>query len=279
MKFNKIRLVGPTNVDLPVGSGIVPGPYLLKGADGLDAPEVDVFITQSLNQGGVYQGRRPQGREVVLLVGLLPEWNVGQTAEELRTTLYGLLTPRSGSFMQIQIMLDETVVAYADGQIKKMVAPIFSQDPEVQITIGCVHPQFFAPSPKVLSPYKSTLNGFSSFTITNEGTAPAGFTLSFTLNAGHSGTLQILENVSFGRYMSLDGTFAVGDRIVIDTRPGSRRITKTTSAGVSKNIIDWLSPGSPWLDLYAGDNKLKINNDDISWYLSGFVYTPAYWGV
>lgn len=282
MKFTKIRLAGPSNVDLPKEGVVSPiNPFLLKGADGLGPVEVDVSMANTLQMGGVYQGRRPQLREITVLVGLKPDWNIGQTAQELRTTLYGLLTPKFDNMIKVQLMDGDVVVAEARGYVKTMEISAFSKDPEVQVVVSCDHAYLRAPSPVFVEPDTSISDGYTVATINNPGTAPSGFWMGFTLTEDHSGSLQILEDTFMGKIMSLGSSFNAGVTFIVDTRAGSRgvwRIPPGTTNFIS--ILDELDPTSPWIQLHGGINNIKINvTTGFEWFGGKFSFTPAYWGV
>lgn len=282
MKFTKIRLVGPSNVDLPK-EGVVEAlnPFVLKGADGIGPVEVDVAYAKTLQMGGVYQGRRPQLREITVLVGLQPDWNIGQTAEELRTILYGLLTPKFELPIKVQFMEGETVVAEARGQVKTMEISAFSKDPEVQIVVSCDHAYLMAPTIVYQTPSKTVSGGQTLIDVTNSGTAPSGFWMGITFTAPHTASLQILDNASFPKIMNLGTGFATGDTVIVDTRAGTRGAWKIAAAGGGLvSILSELSPTSAWIQLHGGTNRLKINNTTgFNWFGSKFGHTPAYWGV
>lgn len=279
MKFTQIRLIGASTVDLPLVGLLPSNPYILKAADGLGPVEVDVSITNTLTQGGVYQGRRPQLREVVLRVGVNPGWHVGQTAEQLRTTLYGLLTPKYGNPVRMQLMDGTIALTQNDCYVKKFEVAIFSKDPEVQITLGFAQPYLLSPTVSFLSPAKTISGGYTNFDIVNPGTAPSGFQLFMEFTAATGATLQLSDDNPFGEMLSLTKSFAVGDKLRIDTRAGQRGIWKTPAGGSENSIINALNPTTDWLQLSGGTNHLKINNTAFDWYISGVVYTPAYWGV
>lgn len=282
MKFTKIRLVGPSNVDLPK-DGIIEelNPFVLKGADGLGPVEVDVSFAQTLQMGGVYQGRRPQLREITLLVGLQPDWNIGQTASDLRSTLYGLLTPKYEGFIKIQLVDEDIVVAEATGQVKTMEISAFSKDPEVQIVVSCQGPYLNAPSIVYQTPTKTVSGGQTIVTVNNIGTAPSGFWMGFTLTAAHSGSLQIMDDSSMPKIINVGSTFASGATFIIDTRAGNRGVWKIPAGGGPiQSILNELSASSSWIQLHGGTNRLKINNTTgFDWYGSRFGHTPAYWGI
>lgn len=280
MKFNKNRLVGASNVDLPVVGADPSGPFILKSVDGLGPPEVDVSIANTVQEGGVYQGRRPRNRQHTLRVGLQPEWDIGQTAEELRTTLYGLLTPPYGNMVLHQIMQDNVVVSQASGHISKFETAIFTKDPEVQITLDCTHPYLLAPALVSQNPAKTASAGQTLFDVVNTGTAPSGFKLEIVFTGAFAGPLQIADDSPQGQYMEISGAWVGGDKLTVDTRPGLRGVWKTPSgSSVAFSILNNLSGSSPWLALHGSNNELRINTTLFDWTGLGFSHTPAYWGV
>ncbi len=56
MKFNKIRLLGVTNVDLPIVGADPSGPYVLKSADGLGPPNRTLFRNKTTQRVACVKG-------------------------------------------------------------------------------------------------------------------------------------------------------------------------------------------------------------------------------
>lgn len=268
MYFTKIRLIGLSTVDFPIVGAAVNNQYLLKEASGLGPPEVDVSIARTLNAGGYYQGRRPQSREIVLLITLNPDYSVGQTAADLRTTLYGLLSPGETDNITVQILNGSTVIAYTIGYVSKLEIVPFSKDPSVQITIPCLEYYLQAPDILYVDP-----GAQATPTINNLGTAPAGFHLEiiFTSNV----TNWSLSKAS-GTKMQVNYSFLTGDKLTIDTRPGSRGIWLTRSS-VTTNIIGSLTSDSIWYLLHSGNNVFATSSQAFNW--ADVYYRPQYWGI
>ncbi len=268
MDITKIRLIGLFTVDFPIVVALPSDPYILKGADGLGPPVVDVSIATSTVQGGTYQGRRPQNREIVLRVGLNPNYKLGQTAAGLRDTLYGMLTPAAADALPVKLMKDDIVVAETTGYVSNIVIVPFSKEPEVQITIPCIEPYFSSPNLVTLVPTSKT-----GFVIPNNGTAPTGFEMEITfLPSGINWTLNGLGSEK----MTFDYIFQNGDKLKFNTNPGQRFI-QVTRNNVPINIIHTLTPDSVWLMLRGGNNAFTIFNPVFNW---GFVsYKPKYWGL
>lgn len=281
MKFNKIRLLGVTNVDLPIVGADPSGPYVLKSADGLGPPNRALFRSKTTQEGGVRQGSRAEDRQATMLVGLQPDWDTGQTAEELRSELYGLLTPPFGLPVGMQLMLGDTVVGVAQGDISAMETAIFSSDPAVQIVLDCDYPYFLTPSIHYQTPFKELVSGKMAFDVENDGTAPAGFWMKIVLqSAPTGGNLVISDASATGQSMTIKGPWAAGDIFEIDTRAGQRGVWRDPSgaAGRTSKLNDFTA-SSPWIQLHKGDNRLFANVTAFDWEGSGFGHTPAYWGV
>lgn len=280
MKFNKIRLVGASNVDFPIVDADPAGPFVLKNADGLGPPDITLRRGKTVQEGSIRQGRRAEDRQIIMRVGLQPDWDVGQTAEQVRANLYNLLTPRFGNPVKVQLMLNDVVVGVAQGDISRFEVVIFSKDPEVQITLDCDYPYLLAPAVQYQTPIKTVIGGMTALDIVNDGTAPAGFFLGIKFLAPVTGSLQLLEDAPFGLRMSLHNvSFAANDSVTFNTAAGTRGVHKVTPSGVSTTLLNNLDGASAWLQLYGGNNRLLINNTNFDWYFTGFSHTPAHWGV
>lgn len=268
MQFTKLKVSGLAPVEFPIVGALPSDPYILKSVDGLGPPEVDVFIS-----GRVYQNRRPQNREIVMLVGLNPDFSVGQTAEELRTTLYELMNPGYQEFVAVYVMDGSTHLAMATGYLKKIEVALFSKDPAVQITIACESPHlenYLTIHPDTASLSKSNPQ------IVNAGDAPTGFYMEVIFTGSHS-SWTLNSSYAFKK-MQFTHNFASGDKLIINTREGERAIQlDPAGAGGVENLIASLSSDSTWLSLFKGTNSFSTSSTGFNW---GDVYfTPLYWGV
>lgn len=282
MKMNMLRFIGAKTVDLPLLGSAPSGPFVLKSAEGLGPTEINVRMAQTVLEKGLYQGKSAALRQIVVLVGLQPNWDVGQTAEELRTILYGLLTPRYGQMVRAEIVHDGVVQAYAQGQISKMEASLFSKDPAVQITLDCDYAYLLGPDTVLQQPVQRTVGGIRAFDIDNDGTAPSGFKLGLILRANVGNSLVLSDEDPRGQKIQLDGiNWIAGDRLVIDTRAGSRGVWRGANGGALVSALANLNGGvSEWIQLYGGDNTLLLNTTAFDWDPAyNFSHQPAYWGV
>lgn len=279
MKYTKYRLQGPSAVDLLIDRATTNGPFILKNADGLGPPDIDVAITRT-QAGSLYSGRTPQNREASFTVGLHPDWSKGQSSADLRHTIYSLLTPRYGTLIKIQLMNDDEIVAEVEGHVRRIEASIFSKDPEVTIYIPCLGPYLEAKSVVYQQPALVVDGSHTKITINNEGNAPSGFNLPIQFVDGFSGTLSVSDSIVFGESLSLTHTFVAGDLLVVSTISGGRGVWKIPSGSTDQiSLLGDLFPQSEWLQLHGGENIISINEPALAWTNLQFAHRPAYWGA
>ena len=271
MYFNNIRLTGLTSFVFPIQTVTLTDPYIVKAIDGLGPPEVDVAIVNTLYGGGIYQGRRPQNREIVMRVGLNPNWSTGQTAAQLREALYDLFTPSSTRMVLFELRNNTTVVAETQSQLKRIEIVPFSKDPEVQLTLSCPAAYFNAPGGTSVN---TTGLSKSAPVINNTGTAQTGFEWRVTLTANAS--FWLLSHQETTNSFQVNYAFLSGDQIIFRTTPGDRAFIRTR-AGVALPLLSYIVAGSTWHQLDRGNNTFATGSSNFNW--TSINYTPRYWGI
>lgn len=268
MKFNIVRLKGLTTVDLPFKNVNPNSPYILKAADGLGPPEIDVMMAKTTDLGGYYKGRQAQYREPVLRILLNPDYQQNKTVSDLRAELYGLLTSDNSDQVQIILVDDVTEVMYVYGFVKKFEIVPFNPDPEVQITLACSDAYFVG-----INDIHSDVTPGTTFQILNQGTADAGFYIRLRLTRNLPWfSLTDARNNAF----KIDYRFETDDILSIDTRSGSRAV-QVIRNGVTTSLLYAITMDSKWLYLYGGLNTLQASS--ASFVSEDFYYTPRYWGI
>lgn len=274
MIFNRILLDGLSDVNLPIVGATPLDPFILKSVDGLGPPDVDVVIANTLHQGGVYQGRRPLSREIVARVGLNPDYSVGERPSDLRTTLYGLLTPGEDDYVMVNLVNDAESVSYTTKAWVKRIEPaIFAKDPEVQIVLPCLQPYLTG----IARDQVTVPGGWTktNFTIINVATAPAGFQFQVTLTANASSFG--ITNTNGSRKMVIEYPFLNGDVIKFDTVAGQRKVMRTRS-GTPLDVSGFMQSGSEWMMLRGGGNNfLTTGTSSFNW--NYFNYIEQFWGI
>ncbi len=266
MIITDVQLVGRSNIILPMANTSPIEPFICKGVDGLGPSKRNVVI-----KNGYYQGSEVTSKQVVIQVGLNPNYSSGQTPESLRNTLYGLLSPNDTDLIEVQLMNGTAVVGTLQGVVESIDPVIFAKDPTVQIVILGLEGYFEAEEDTVLGVPAGTA---AEWTVPYVGTFPTGFMLHILIGAIFSGLSITRGSAS----MTLEGDFTNDDEIVIDTRKGSsgvRRVAPTTA-----NLIGELSADSSWLKLYPGDNLFTSDAGvDEFTFVSAATYKAKYWGV
>lgn len=274
-------------ITLPVADALPTDRYILRGVDGLGPPEINVSMGNALYQGGIYRGSQPADREIVIRLSLNPAYgDTPVSADKLRAYLYSNLAGQFSSRFSIfsRNYADETppfapAEMYADGYVRRIEIAPFEKDSVVQVTLQCPEAWFKAPEDTILTPVSDVVFQY-------DGSAPTGFFYRFTLGAAANG-LHIQTESSALEYeiLTLDYTFALGDIVEFDSRPGRRSVRllrppdtdgiDITGYSIIKNNI--------WPSLRPGPNTIRVYEEsfDLPLVKSGedCYFTKQYWGV
>lgn len=285
MRFNNIRLTGGTDefIFWLEGVAVAESTAILKAVDGLGPTEVDVAIANTLYSGGVFQNRRPQNREIVMRIALMPNYSADESVSDIRESFYQLLSPfTTTKAMTVHIYNNDDELMRTDGYIKKFEIVPFSKDTEIQLTIACPQPYFQDVD-------ENTLTGEDFFhfvfpSVVNVGTAPVGFylNLKFTDDIDYWG----IRNLDTGETLQVTPTgtggmtqFLTDDFLWIDTRAGQRSVYYYSLDTGLVNIVGQMSPESSWPGLNPGMNHLQVYAPTDSFVWDSFGYLPEYIGV
>lgn len=271
MLFNNIRLIGHKNIDLPIHTITSSTPYILKSADGLGPPEIDIMMSNVLTGGGLYQTKRVQNKQIILRIGLNPQYPMNLTVGDLRSDLYGLLSPNPTATVKIELRSFDTVLMQTVGYVKRIEIAPFSKDPEVQITIECESAYFQSPNSIELIPSDG-----ENIVVENVGTAPAGFTAVFQSLATVS-SFNMFHLSEASQQMTVNGrTWVSGDVTTFVTTPKSRSVSVYTTLGTI-NLLPYIKSPFVWLQLHSGINTFSYPLGPTR--CLSFTYTPHFWGI
>lgn len=210
--FTHFRLSrGSYETILPVKNATQADPFIVKSVDGLGPPEVIVSIVN-----GKYQGQTPQDKELVIRIGLNPDYSSGATPSGLRNQLYKYITPNEVP-TKFEIMSGETTLVEIYGYMKKLEIVPFNKEPEVQFSFDCLGSYLLAPTE---TEYTFPADSASIF-VPNPG-ADTGFEIEMEFPFPGSEGFAIELN-STGETMGLGNIDFAGSRFIIDTREGQRR--------------------------------------------------------
>ena len=241
-----------TVLNLPVGDESN-GLYI-KDIDGLD-PVAASLSSSPFGQlaGEVEQGARREKRNIVLTVGLEPDY-ITQTVSQIRRNLYRYFM--SGSKVTLRFISDDLETVMIRATVEDMDSALFTQDPEAQISLIAYKPDF-------LSLVETSLPGGTTAAaldtnLVYPGSVPAGFL--FTLNVNRSITgFVITQTMPNNDQKTLEFQYPMvnGDILQLSTVEGNKFATLTRSGSV-KSAISGPSPQADWIQLAPGTNKIRV---------------------
>ena len=251
--------------------------YVVKDIEGLD-PVTATLTTSSLAQvdGVQFQNAQRTSRNITMKLGLQPDY-VSTTVDSLRTALYDYLMPKAN--ILLGFYKDGVLFATTAGQVESFENSMYSSDPEVDISVICYDPDFYAPAPVVTD--IDTVMDTTATLINYAGTSDAG--IIFTINVNRDMGSFSLYNVApdntvqvFG-VTAVSGTFIDGDVITITSIPGMKSVTLTRAA-ITTSVLYYVDDAATWISLQRGENFFRAyaGGDGVPCVLT---YTPLYGAI
>lgn len=291
-RITEIVIKGLDNLKLPITSHILEGidevplkdaladnddRYYVKSITGLEPPDRNVAIARTAS-GGKFQGVTTADRELVVLIGLNPHWDKGETPKLLRDNLYTMIYTGYDPRVDVQLVAAILPIAHEFGYISKFEADIFSSNPVVQLTITMLNPTFRAYRQMV---YAAADLSETHPNVYNFGTAETGFQFAVKFT-GTMSSWWIKQADNQNINMTFDMTFHSGDVLAVSTIPGSKYVHWNKARGKVTNKLGILTGGSEWIQLHPGNNHFLVPKKTGAWNWKGsnaFVFTPHYAGA
>lgn len=249
--------------------------YYVKSITGLEPPERTVSISRGA-AGGKFGGIVTEDREIVVLIGLNPDYDAGETVSLLRQNLYTLLSTGYDPKVNFVFMSVLGPAFHEYGYVGKFEAAIFDQEPVVQITFEMLNPTFRALAQTTYNPAHLSETAPDVY---NSGTAETGFQFAVKFTDTKNGWfIRQAENRQIG--MNFDMTFEAGDILTVSTIPGQMYVHWQKHRGKVKNKLGILTADSEWLMLHPGHNHFVVPAKVAKWDWHGkLAFTPHYWGI
>lgn len=218
--------------------------YILTGASGFGPMPIVVNTTPSTDPGAIYSGTQIQEREMVLTFRLNPDWGIQETAQQLRTRMYNLMSGGKSNYVDVTVS-DDRGKAHSTGYVSLIDIATYTRTPEIQITIKAPNPMFIAED---YDEYPATERQIGDLwvydaIIDNTDAAVTGFTTIANMQSHEEIAFEVSSELS-------DELHVVGppvpdtaeDTFTIETHPGSRDVTSLRHG----NFIGFLTPDSKW---------------------------------
>lgn len=265
----------PDAPELPLG-GFMPNddPVQIKEITGLGPVKADIASTPfATGRGVLYQGSSVGYRNIVMTLMLNPNY-ADQSMASLRQLLYRYLMPQA--WTKLRFYSQELPDIDIEGYVESFEPNMFSQDPEVQVSIIC-------PKPDFIEAYATTING-----IVDDGSIEQEFEYTGTIETGFELRVdRTVENPSYTGSLTItliaheEPQVFVVDPVIIDTtqyfklstvRNLKRVSTVDYADGALANKLAQMSVDSVWAQIKPGTNVFSIaaEEPDQVWTLAYF---------
>lgn len=228
--------------------------YSVADILGLDPVKATIVSTGFAQQDiAQFQSARRESRNIVIKLGLEPDYAI-TTVRALRRQLYDYFMPKLP--VKLTFIHDDGFTANANGYIESAEAPLFVQDPQMDISILCLDPDFYAPTTTLIT--GDTVSDNTEFYLPYEGTIETGIEFKFMPDRVVN-SFTIYHRAPNGTMTSLEFTvpLALGQLLTLNTRPGEKSALRTLSTQ-DGSMLYAVSPQSIWTTLYPGDNHLRV---------------------
>ena len=250
-------------------------PVQIRNIDGLGPVVATVNTTQyGAIEGVTYDGSTTGSRNIVLRIGFNPNW-VDQTYESLRAIIYRYFMPKSN--ITLKFSSTHLPDVQIDGIVESCDPVIFSQDPEIQISIICVKPSFISSSATVLSGVTLPLPDGPPTIIDYKGNVDTGFVLELlptaTIGDMTNGEVRIFNEAPDLEVFIATASVSATNKLRLSTVLKEKYIQQINiSTGVATSILGKQTVGSTWLQLKQGINNFRVAST-----VSGYLWTMTYY--
>lgn len=227
--------------------------YLVQEINGLDPVKATIVSTKLAQMDSTqYQSSRRETRNILMNLGIV--LNEDSPVQTLRRNLYKFLMPKSN--VTLRFYFDDVAFVDISGRVESHDAPLFSQDPEVNISLLCFDPDFYALNSVVVN--GSTTSTTTELVVAYPGSTETGFILTLSVDRSLDGFF-IYNTVpgNLQQAFEFDTSLVAGDVVKINTIPGSRSAILTRAA-VDSSLLYAVSAASSWPLLFPGDNGIRV---------------------
>lgn len=276
----RVSRIGLYSNDLEVASFDFEGPnrrnpYLLKKVDGLDAEQITPqFYGQGLVSNANFSSLVLEPREVVMRIGLRPNWRSGETPSSLRSNLQRAIASNRKGTVELRLFDDEVAVGVLEGFITKFTAPTTTAESDVFITIKCPDP--LIRSQDVTSQIVEEVDLGDTVVINDPvSTAPHGMYMKFTFTGGAAAFT--MSDPGDDWAFEINYAFLTGDELYISSDENNKYVYRVRSA-VTLHLADVLAIGSTWPVMFPTENEYTIEDDTVLT-LNEWYWYETHWGV
>lgn len=233
-------------------------PVHIRNIEGIGPVKAEITTTPSgTSRGETYQGSSTGKRNVVLTLGLNPDWST-QTISGLRNLLYSYFMTEQ--WCKLRFFSDELPTVDIEGYVESFEPNIFAQDPEYQISIVNDKPDFIEIDATI---FKGTVDDGSTWLEVNyEGSVSSGLEIRVDRSVAvpaYSGPVIIsVENFKGVQTITVDPvTVDTTKSFKVSSVQGHKRAQ--SEALLDGSVINLLKGMTGvWPELQPGDNLVNV---------------------
>lgn len=252
---------------------VVNGLYI-EDIKGLGPTKATIVSSQpATRDGGVYQSSRREMRNIVLSLGLEPDYSI-EDVQALRERVYNYFMSGEPVSLRFFDSLPRTVDIY--GRVETCEPNIFTKEPTVDISILCFDPAFVSTTTITLE--GDTVNDTDETLVSYPGTAKTGVVFALTIDRTVSEiTIYHRAPDDTIKTFELSVPLENGDILTISTVVGDKYV-RLNRLGTVSSVLYGKSNSSEWIQLAKGSNHIRV-------YVTGaalpytMAYAPKYGGL
>jgi hypothetical protein len=250
---------------LPLGGFMASDdPVQIRGIEGLGPVKADIVSTPlATGRGEQFQGVTTGKRNIVLSLGLNPDWE-DQTMSTLRQLLYRYFMPED--WVKLRFTSDHLPIVDIEGYIESFEPNMFSEDPEIQISIICPKPDFIQTDASIINGVVD--DGTIETVFEYIGTIDAGYELRVQAaldNPSYSGDI-VITSTAFGQpqVVTVEGiTIDVDNYFRFCSVRNSKRVgSVAVEDGLFTNQLAKMTNESVWPVIKPGENIITVAGDE-----------------
>lgn len=235
-----------------ISDGIV-----LADVGGMDPVKATIVSSSfALQDGTQYHSSRREERNITLDFDLEPDY-ITQTVYDLRQRLYDYFMTKNE--VMLRFIMSNGLEVDISGRVESCTAPPFTREPKMNVSIICFDPDFVDLTTVEIEGETTDLT--TEFNVPYIGTSETG--IEFVLNVDRTlAEFTIYHRPPDGTLRSMDfaGSLLSGDILTINTVPGSKGASLNRSGTVT-SVLNNVSPQSNWIELFKGDNHIRVYAD------------------
>lgn len=248
--------------ELPLG-GFLPSddPVHVKNIEGLGPVKADITTSQfASSRGMLYQGSSVGARNIVLSLGLNPDWAT-QTMSTLRQYLYAYFMPEQ--WVKLRFFSDHLPDVDIEGYVESFDPNMFSQDPEIAISIICPQPDFIEADAHIFT--GTTDDGSATTVFDYTGSVNTGLELKIErtiATPSYTGGLTVdLDNdLGLQIFNVIPVTINTSKYLKLSTVQNAKRIQEIAYAdGAINNKLPQMNLTSVWMQIVPGINTFYLS--------------------